>query len=229
MNDKDRTPPLVSACLLLLALLLVTACQGEVAAGVDGGSPGPIACKHAFDCAGKPGCAAGCVCSPALGCKPKLSCTLSTEQKDCGVGGLCHGGTCIPVPTCVAQKDCAPYGLQCNLQFHLCGRTGSCSKHSDCKPPVNYCNPSSKLCVAPTCLNGGVTCTSPKSKCSNQGTCIAPSPPPAGSCAADADCCPEDKDKNQSCAKGAMEHCEIPKGAAKGTCKPGCNSARRLA
>jgi len=100
---------------------------------------------------------------------------------------------------------------------------GPCTKHSQCKAPKSFCNPANKQCEEPTCKNGGVKCVPPKSVCNAQGKCEEPPPAPGG-CATDADCCPEDKDKNQKCKAGVVEYCHIPQGKTRGTCKPGCNS-----
>ena len=208
---------------MTLALLAAAGC-GDGELGSQDSGPATSACVHAYDCKGKPGCAAGCVCKGNT-CQGKLTCTLASEFADCGIGGLCYQNICIPVPACVTQTDCNPYKLYCDPQFKLCGRTPRCTKSSECSPPASYCNPTTRLCETPNCINGGLTCKAPKSVCNAQGVCVAPpTTPPTGGCSADADCCPEDKDKDQTCKAGEVEYCDIPKGKTAGTCKTGCNS-----
>ena len=62
--------------MVLIALLAAGCGDGELG-GQDSG-PAVTACVHAYDCKGKPGCAAGCVCAANV-CKGKVSCTPATE------------------------------------------------------------------------------------------------------------------------------------------------------
>lgn len=205
---------------MLMCTFLAAACgQGDV-------SRTATPCSQAVDCAAVSGCAVGaCVCKPAGQCTKGRQCSLATELQDCGIGAICYSNTCIQVPTCINQTDCAPYAMYCSLTLGVCVRTLLCNNSSQCKAPTSFCSPNSKQCEVPSCHNGAVTCSAPNSVCAASGKCVPPATkPPPGGCTSDADCCPEDKDKNQTCAKAAVEHCKIPTGATAGTCIAGCKT-----
>jgi len=133
------------------------------------------------------------------------------------------------LPECNQASDClgrigCDEGCTCNAD-HECV-AASCSSDVDCSAPESCCDPATHRCQLPTCSNGGVVCTAPDTECSSDGKCVPPTKPvvppppvPPGACQSDKDCCPY----LASCAK-AVEHCEIPKGAASGSCQPGCRS-----
>lgn len=184
--------------------------------------PSPAGCNNAADCDDVAGCEAGCTCDATHACVSGASCTIETELQDCGIGGICQNGTCMPTPGCNAQADCDPMGLYCDLANHICTRTGTCTSSSECtnQAPSTFCNTSAGRCEIPTCINGGVTCD-PGDDCDDEGRCV----PPAGStCSSNLECCPDDSDENQTCAAGVVEYCDITAGSLSGACRAGCRS-----
>ncbi len=171
---------------LFATVTLLTAGCGSTDLDLE---PNPASCVRASDCKAESGCAGVCICSSAGACVKGGACTVGDEVKTCSVGAICHNNTCIPIPTCINQTDCTPYGLHCNKQFNLCGRALTCTTGAVCKAPNSHCDKATGRCVKPTCTNGGVKCASPKSICNAQGACVSPgTPPPPGACKTHADC-----------------------------------------
>lgn len=109
--------------LLSISLLAIAACGGNDGgggSGADGGTGGgdgsTASCNHAQDCGGD------AVCNPSSHqCADALPCEA---EADCGAGGTCSGGTCVPNDTggpCIDSNAC-PLGEECEGGF--CGCEG---------------------------------------------------------------------------------------------------------
>lgn len=182
--------------------------------------PNPAGCNSALDCVGRTECSQNdCVCDPdSHSCARDLACAITTEFADCGVGGLCHEDTCVPLPGCSQQSDCDAYGLYCDLSDRLCRRTAECTNSAQCtsQAPATYCNTTVGRCEEPSCHNGAVTCSGVNSDCNAEGRCV---PPAGAACTSHRDCCP---DTGTSCT--ATEYCDLPVGATAGSCRAGCRT-----
>jgi hypothetical protein len=169
--------------------------------------------------------------------------TTCARREDCAGRGICVGGVCEAVVTCMSDDQCSATGKICHRTRGYCvqcdGRDGQCAAGQTCQ--------SDFTCVAISARDGGVgdagscsgTCMD-RSQCSSGLVCSAGAccPPPArctspeqcpasrplcngatgecfgsDSCTGDPDCADE-----PGCANGACT-CNRPAGSNTGTCE----------
>ena len=172
-------------------------------------------CARDADCSTHP---ATPVCDVAHG-----TCIACLVARDCGPGKLCKDGTCLALPGCAANRDCAPPAPVCDLQHHACVQcldstectdlaalncdathhcVASCASDASCAKPTPRCQPSTGSCVA--CLTSA-DCVSPQVCDPAQNVCLSPS---ATTCTREQDCA----------SNSAAPHCKPGSGAKPGTC-----------
>ena len=208
-------------------------------AGFCVGSP---ACNDDSACGSGQHCANGCCqpgesgsCSRDADCSSlrktpvcdagKGLCVACLTSRDCGRGAACQNETCVALPGCAGNADCAPPTPVCDTQqracvecldssdchdlarpncdaSHQCVATQECQTDIDCAKPTPRCLLPAGRCV--TCLSSA-DCVAPLVCDPAQNVCLQPS---ATSCTSDADCA----------SNSAAPHCKPGASGKPGVC-----------